>query len=1327
MPRSLQQYPMDSDDENTPLHLVDKNEDEYIALRPMSEDNDGSPAPPVLDAVGERQSVALSKQKRAILDRQLNGLPSTRNHHKFSLWPYATKRDKIVMVLGSMAGIVAGAANPFISLLFGELTGAFVGFADGSILPGELLSRTDHFAWYFVYLAGVEFASSYICTVGFYWSGERIVRRLRRTYLEAIVRQNISFFDTVSIGQVTTHITSDMIEVQEALTSKLALALTAAANFLSAFAIAFIMNPLLALILCSILIAMILVTMTSSRFAVKNSKISKNFYSIGSNVAYEAISNIKHVVSSNSQNQLAEKYEKLIRGAEKYGIKSRVYMAVAFGWSSGMPNWAYALGFWAGAKYFLSRGDSSVAAIVATTITVVNGAFAMLRVIPLLESFVASMSSLSATFKIIHRRSAIDPFGSTGLIPDRLTGNIKLENVEVVYPSRRQTKALKSVTISIPASKTTALVGLSGCGKSTILGLLERFYEPTAGSIRVDGIDLADLNLYWWRKQMAYVGQEPTLFNATIFENIRHGLISSATVATNDEEDRERVIVAAKAAYAHDFIMALPRGYDTELREKGHSLSGGQRQRIAIARAIVSDPKILFLDEATAALDTHSEKVIQKALESASRTRTTIVIAHRLSTIRNADNIVVMQAGEVLEQGNHDELLAQSGLYAELIHKHQLRTTTTEPHTNDRAYSEDTEDYSSEETEDCSSDDDLDDIELHELVKNGVESVKPTSSADEDLAKQNDMLLVWRALWMILHLNWPERWYLCGGIVTSLLASANLIIPAIWYANTLNAFSLTNAHEMMRRTDFWTSIFAITGIYGFIVGMLNGVFFAVSTERLARRVRDATLRAILRQNIGYFDEKAHDLIRMASKLSSSATDLMGLSGIVIGSIVTFSSTIVLALGVGLGVAWKLSLFCLPLVPILAGLGWVRLKVIMVFDGKIRQAGEEAAAYAGEVVGAIRVVASAGLERYVLDRYSTILAAQAAQSLGPILRTSALYAASQGINFLASALAFWYGSFLLAKGEYTLTQYYICLIALVWGAAVAGALFNFAPNMSKAALAAHELKRLFERTPEIDSWSQRGKRVSREDNEGHIAFENVSMAYPSSPQTMVLRHINLEIPVGKFVAIVGGSGSGKSTVLALLERFYDPTYGRITLDGQDIRDLHLNSYRQMISLVSQEPAVFSGTIRENLMIGQDTFELVSEERLHASCRAANIHNFITSLPEGYDTQVGSGGNMLSGGQKQRLSIARALLRDSPILLLDEATSALDNSSEKLVLTALEATRQGRTTVAIAHRLATVQHADIIYVLDKGRLVEQGDHGALLRMQGVYHALVQSQGL
>ncbi|KAM3420966.1 hypothetical protein BST61_g4198 [Cercospora zeina] len=1330
---------MDDNDERAPLHPQDDDDDdeddhhdEESRLCPPSSEDDGNVQLRAMEDGREKHSVATNKKQRMILDRQLHGLRAARHGAapKPSLGPYATRLDRLVILGSCSASVVAGAANPFISLLFGQLTGVFADFANGSSPAAELLDRTEHFAWYFVYLAMVAFVSAYMSTVGFYWSGERIVRRLRNTYLEAVVCQNMSFFDTVSIGQLTTHITSDMVEIQEALTSKLALGITAGANFLSAFVIAFIIGPSLALVLCSVLVAMVLVTVTSSRLAVKNSTISRNLYSVGSNIAHEAIANIKHVVASNSQDQLADKYDRFLRGAEQYGIRSRRYMSIAFGWSSGMPNWAYALGFHVGAK-FLRSGTYDVSAVVATTITVVNGSFAMLRVIPLLESFVSSMSSLSATFEIIHRRSPMDPFSTTGIVPDALVGDIEFEKVEVIYPSRRHVKALNGVTMSIPAGKTTAIVGLSGCGKSTVLSLLERFYQPTAGSIRIDGIDVNDLNLCWLREQMAYVGQEPTLFGATVFENIRHGLMRSTTGGPREhaDHDRARVVAAAKTAYAHDFIMALPQGYDTEIREKGCSLSGGQRQRIAIARAIVSDPKILLLDEATAALDTHSEKVVQKAFETASRTRTTIVVAHRLSTIRNADNIVVMQAGQVVEQGRHATLLAQCGLYADFISKQRLSAHATDAVEGSRVgnggQERDTEHRKEEGSEFDAVKLEEDEEEEEEEEKMGSAAGTPSEGDFGHGGKHTPS--VWRALQIILDLGRSERWYLCGGAITSVLASVTLVIPAIWYANILDAFSSTDAREMGRRTDFWAMIFTATGIYGFIIGLLNGVFYAVSTERLARRVRSATLRSILRQNIAFFDHKSRGLGRMASRLGSGAADLTGLSGVVIGSILTFTSTIALALGLGLAVGWKLSLFCLPLVPILAGLGWVRLKVITVFDGKIRQAGEEAATYAAEVVGAIRVVTSGGLERYVLGKYSSIQTAHAAKSLLPILRTSALYAASQGINFLASALAFRYGSMLLARGEYTLTQYYICLIGLVWSAAVAGALFNFAPNMSKAAHAAHELEQLLHRTPEIDSWSRQGKLVAPEYYDGHLRLENVSFAYPSRPDAMVLRDLSLDIPVGKFVAIVGASGSGKSTILGILERFYDPTHGRVTLDGYDIRDLNLNSYRRMMSLVSQEPAVFSGTVRENLMVGQDALETMSEERLVDACRDANIHDFITSLPEGYDTKVGTGGSMLSGGQKQRLTIARALLRNSPILLSDEATAALDNSSEKLVLDALEATRRGRTTVAIAHRLAAIQHADIIYVLDKGRLVEQGTHRELVQRQGVYSHLVQSQGL
>jgi ATP-binding cassette subfamily B (MDR/TAP) protein 1 len=252
-------------------------------------------------------------------------------------------------------------------------------------------------------------------------------------------------------------------------------------------------------------------------------------------------------------------------------------------------------------------------------------------------------------------------------------------------------------------------------------------------------------------------------------------------------------------------------------------------------------------------------------------------------------------------------------------------------------------------------------------------------------------------------------------------------------------------------------------------------------------------------------------------------------------------------------------------------------------------------------------------------------------------------------------------------------------------------------------------------------------VSKQSCQGHLRLERVSFAYPSRSDSSVLRDLNLDVPAGKFVALVGSSGSGKSTVLGLLERFYDPTSGRITLDGQDISSLNITEYRQMFSLVSQEPTIYSGTIHENLTIGLDPSKHVSEDEIIDACKVANIYTFVTSLPQGFATVVGSSGSMLSGGQKQRLTIARALLRAAPILILDEATAALDSDSEKLVQQALNATSRGRTTLAVAHRLSTIQHADIIYMLDKGTVVEKGSHSELIEMRGVYWKLVQTQGL
>jgi ATP-binding cassette subfamily B (MDR/TAP) protein 1 len=318
----------------------------------------------------------------------------------------------------------------------------------------------------------------------------------------------------------------------------------------------------------------------------------------------------------------------------------------------------------------------------------------------------------------------------------------------------------------------------------------------------------------------------------------------------------------------------------------------------------------------------------------------------------------------------------------------------------------------------------------------------------------------------------------------------------------------------------------------------------------------------------------------------------------------------------------------------------------------------------------------------------------------------------------------YGGNRIADREYTMFQFFVCFSSVIFGAQSAGTIFSFAPDMGKAKQAAQELKALFDRTPAIDSWSTDGVRVT--EVEGTVEFRDVHFRYPTRPEQPVLRGLNLSVKPGQYIALVGASGCGKSTTIALLERFYDPLVGGIYVDGKEIASLNLNDYRSFIALVSQEPTLYQGTIRENVLLGADRLS-VPESEIEFACREANIYDFIMSLPEGFNTVVGSKGSMLSGGQKQRIAIARALLRDPKILLLDEATSALDSESEHVVQAALDKAAKGRTTIAVAHRLSTIQKADIIYVFDQGVIVESGDHNELMNKGGRYSELVNLQSL
>ncbi|KAI2629328.1 P-loop containing nucleoside triphosphate hydrolase protein [Hypomontagnella submonticulosa] len=1218
-----------------------------------------------------------------VLSRQVDIAPV-----KVSVWTlyrYATGLDHTVLAVSTVCAIGGGAALPLMSVIFGRLAGIFQDAYGGALSPDELTAQTIDIVLYLVYLAVAEFVLVSLSTLGFIWTGERLSCRVRGKFLEACLRQNIGFYDGVGVGEVTTRIINNTNLIQEGISEKLALMLAAVATFASAFIIGFIMYWKLTLVLSSVAVAIITIMTVGSHWVVKYSIKSLNLYAAGGGLADEVFRSIRTAMAFGSQGKLADQYDAHLAKAEKYGFRMQVVAGVMYGLTFLVMYLGYGLAFWQGA-YFLRRGEAALPAIVTILLAVMTGTFSVGNVSSNFQALTRGISAANKIFETIDRISPMDPLSTEGkkLSMGELQGRIELKNVRMVYPSRPEVTVLEDVSLVIPAGKVTAIVGASGSGKSTIVNLLHRFYEPVAGQVLLDGHDVTSLNLSWLRRQMPVVSQEPTLLRTSIYQNIAYGLDESVLEA----DKLARVVEAAKLANAHGFISRLPEGYDTCVGEQGVLLSGGQKQRVAIARAVAGDARILLLDEATSALDVASEAVVQAALDAASEGRTTIVIAHRLSTIRAADQIVVMDQGRIVEQGTHAELIARGASYAKLVARQEI-TDAAESRSHKKGRNGEKEMEIREKTE----------------VVHGRSSSQSNRPAPDDDIKASSHSSTWALVKFVAKLNAPEQPWMIVGTFCSMLCGAATPTSAVFLAELIVA--LTEFHvshdgdRLTRDADFWSLMYVVLAAVQLLAFVGEGTLFAFGSERLTRRVRDRAFRWMLHQDVAYFDStSAHYLTGF---LASNAAEISGLSGMTLGTLLNALTTLVGAVALSLGVGWKLALVTACTIPVLLLCGFLRFWVLAGFQTRTKTAYQEAAVAACEAVASIRLTASLARERDVLGQYRGELAGQRRRNLRPMMMSSALYALSQSLTFLCMALGFWYGGTLIITHEYTVLQFYICFAAIIFGAQSAGTIFSFAPDIGKAREAARSLQLLLERRPTINTSSSDGQPV--ESMDGLVEFRDCHFSYPSRPDTTVLRGLNLTVRPGQFVALVGPSGCGKSTLISLLLRFYDPDRGGIFVDGVDIRCLDINKYRSFLALVSQEPTLYQGTIRDNILFGTDRKDEVTDDEVMAVCKQSNIHDFVVSLPDGLSTVVGSRGSMLSGGQKQRIAIARALIRNPRLLLLDEATSALDAESEKVVQAALDQAARGRTTIAVAHRLNTIQKADRIYVMDQGVLVEQ----------------------
>ncbi|XXG62478.1 hypothetical protein AAC387_Pa05g0827 [Persea americana] len=1245
----------------------------------------------------------------------------------FKIFRFADGIDKLLVVLGTMGAMGDGMMTP---LNFVMMSGIFnsYGKADASLSNDEV----DKYARRLLYVAIGVGASAFVG--GWCWTrtAERQTSHMRKEYLKSVLRQDIGFFDTNAVSSTTydvvTAITADAYVIQDVLSDKMPNFIANMTTFIACIATGFILSWRIALTSVPFMLFIIVPGVVFGKLMMDQALNVKEAYGVAGGIVEQAISSARTVVSYVGENRTLERFSKALEPSMKFGIKQGLMKGFAIG-SIGLLYAVWSFVGWMG-SILVTEGGEPGGSVFPAELMVLWGGLSAMSALPNLSSFVAATVATSRIFEMINKIPTINPDSKEGEILDKVRGEIEFRNVEFAYRSRPDTPVLQGLNLKVMPGMTIGLVGSSGSGKSTIISLLERFYDPVKGHIYLDKKSIKKLQLKWLRSQMGLVSQEPILFKTSIKENILFG---------NESASMDLIISVAKAANAHDFITKLPDGYDTQVGQFGVQMSGGQKQRIAIARALLKDPKILLLDEATSALDAESERVVQEALDQASVGRTTIIIAHRLSTISKANTIAVLQGGKVVESGSHDQLKQQGGAYAKMVQLQQSTMNTESPNAPPN-YLSNGSDYSNyyrmpktmltpvSGRPGGHTNSPLSFIEaMASPAMSFVQMRSPAPSSAQDLylhdSKEGTPKRSPPSQLRLLKMNSPEWRSALLGCLGAI--SFGAVQPVHFYCmgSLLSVFFLNDNSKIRSETRTYSLTFLGVGFISILTNIIQQFNFAVMGERLTKRVREKMLEKILTFEIGWFDQDEYTTAAICARLAIEANTVRSLVGDRISLLLQVTTTASLSYLLGLVVTWKLSLVIIATQPLLIGSLYSRGVFLKNLSQRSQKSQNEASQLASEAVVNHRTITAFCSQGRILGLYNNALEGPRRENIKQSWIAGLALFTCQFLTSASVSMAFWYGGKLMLQGELTYKQMFQAFFILVSTGRVVADAGIMTLDLAKGSNAVGSVFEILDRKTEIEPNDPQGVKPKKM-IKGRIQLNNVHFSYPSRPQQIIFRGLSIKIDAGQTVALVGESGSGKSTIIGLIERFYDPLRGSVEIDGQDIKEYNLRYLRSHIALVSQEPILFAGSIRENIMYGKEN---ATEAEITQAAIIANAHDFISSMKDGYETFCGERGIQLSGGQKQRIALARAVLKNPAILLLDEATSALDSISESLVQGALDKMMMGRTCVVVAHRLATIQKAESIAVIQNGTSVEQGTHSELLAKgrHGSYYALIKLQ--
>ncbi|KAI1461781.1 leptomycin B resistance protein pmd1 [Annulohypoxylon moriforme] len=1287
--------------------------------------------------------------------------------------------DVTLMVAGFIFAIAAGVPYPLIAIQFGRLVDNLNGAAcdvqshiDATQYQGTIASVLTEL----VAIAAAQFVLVYLHSVCWNIQSQRLMHRLRDRYLRHLLRQEPGFFDNKHAGELSARLDEEFTAIQTGTSEKVGRLIGQLSFFVTAYIVAFIKQPVLAGILVSLVPAFLLLTVAGSYYFKKFASRSAESFSAGGSIASEALSHISVVQAFGAGPRLEAKFSRHMALARKFGINKALVAGVQAGLLYFISYSSNALAYWQGSRMIADslngKGNATFGQIYSVVFLLVDACIIIGGLAPLFPIFGAASSSYERIKADLDHRSSIKY--DTGInLPWDTAGRIELRDVSFSYPSRPEHLALKNVDLTFEPGKYTAIVGQSGSGKSTIAALLGRLYNPASGEMFFDGTEYKSLNVRNVRGFVSLVQQESELFDRSIFENIALGLVNSprpeheslcSAIAGHElqhfvssckgdlltEAAREGGVVAEvavlvqKAANLADlsFIDRLEQGYSTRVGVGGKLVSGGQRQRIALARALIRDPKILVLDEATASLDSATEKRIQAAIDRVAldNNKTIVSIAHRLSTIKHADNVIVMQDGEVVEQGTYQELLEKGGAFTRLATLQGLDSSTGK-----------TSEISSLNTTDVESLSDT--VEkagsiLSDTTKEVTsEKIGPSQGNIQSVSNKtapggiDDALPSKAILFGINRLIRPDYSWFVLAIPAAVIVGCTFTAMGLIFGHTVSALSACNAtvSDILYYGRYFGGLVFMLAVVEFFANLGSWSAFGRLSENLVYRIRVLSFRTLMEQSVEW-----HSSGSRLGVITKDGASLAAFSGSIIATTFSIVVNFFVAIIVSHAFAWKIAIVGLAMVPLLLAAGILQIQATSRHQERSHKAFVNAIGITVEAVNQIKTIASFSLEDEVVNRYRSALEGPRASMIRESLHTCIYLSISISTGFFIYALSYWWGSQLIIRGEYDQTKFYVVQVSLLVSASLWGQMFSLAPEFARAKSAASRTLSLIELGSdtklakpsdilnakdngssnrencdiEAEAESKPSWAKSKDSRGISVAFRDVHFAYPSRQDQPILNGLSFAIQPGQFVGLVGPSGAGKSTIMGLIERQYSPQNGFIEVNGVDVALNDSTDFRDNIAVVPQDNALFNGSIKFNVGLGARPGHEATDAEIEEACRTANIHDTIVGLPQGYDTECGPNGSRLSGGQRQRLSIARALVRQPSLLLLDESTSALDAESERAVQVGLEKIARRITVIAITHRLHTVQKADVIFMVESGKIVDKGSHGELMERNESY---------